>query len=126
MKAITITTDNIISLIDVKENGYKLYELIRKVIGGYMEHVYPPMLPEGYVMTVNEQGKLNGLPVNPIASFLYKSFLHGDYIIGDVIILKLGKFEGESDVVGLSDAEADELMNKLSLFEEDDDAKQVD
>ena len=118
MKAITITTNNLILLTEVKANGHKLYELIRNVIGGHMEHVYAPMLPAEYVMTVNEDGKLNGLPVNQIASFLYKSFLHGDYIVGDVIILKLGKYKGESDVVGLSDAEANDLMNKLSLFEE--------
>ncbi len=113
MKAITVTTDNVISLIDVSENGKPLYEIVRKAIGGYMENVYPKGLPTDYVMIVDEEGKLKGKPINPIGSRLYLSHIHGDPIVGNIIILKLGFYQGEHDIVGIPDDEANKLMNDL-------------
>ena len=113
MKAITVTTDNVISLIDVSENGKPLYEIVRKVIGGYMENVYPKGLPADYVMIVDEEGKLKGKPINQIGSRLYLSHIHGDSIVGNIIILKLGFYQGEHDIVGIPDDEANKLMNDL-------------
>ena len=113
MKAIKVTTDNVISLVDVAENGHPLYEIVRDTIGGYMENVYPKGLPEEYVMIVDEEGKLKGYPVNPIGCYLYQSHIHGDAIVGNVIILKLGIYQGEHDIVGIPDDEANNLMNEL-------------
>lgn len=114
MKAIKISTANIISLIDVPENGEPLYKQIQAAIEGYSEYTYPARLPKGYVMIINDEAKLIGLPLNLIASFLYASELHGDPIVGNAFIVKLGTFCGESDVVGIPDDEANDLMNKLT------------
>ncbi|MBQ4145437.1 MAG: DUF3846 domain-containing protein [Clostridia bacterium] len=113
MKAIIVTAGNVISMTDVAENGEPLYQIVRNAIGGYMENVYPKGLPEGYVMIVDEEGKLKGNPINQVGSYLYQSHLHGDPIVGDVIILKLGIYQGEYDIVGIPDDEANKLMNEL-------------
>ncbi len=111
MKGITITTKNVISTIDIQQNGSPLYELMHKVVGGYYENVNPRRLKQGYVMIVNEEGLLHGLPINAIGSYLYETDKHGSPIAGDVLILKYGYYQDEPDVVGMTDDEANELMN---------------
>lgn len=111
MKAITISTDNEIKKIDVKQNGAPLYELMKKPVGGWYENVHPRRLPSKYVMIVNEEGLLHDLPINTVGSYLYATDIHGQPIVGDVIILKLGHYQGEPDVIGMTDDETNELMN---------------
>lgn len=114
MKAVTINTLNEIKKIDVSSNGDPLYDLIHKAVGGYYENVRPKRLPAPYVMVVNEEGLILGLPENAIGSYLYGTDKHGWPIVGDVIFLKFGFYQGEPDVVALSDYEANEL---IALFE---------
>lgn len=113
MWAVVIKQNGAMEMLSVRKNGEWLYKTIRKTIGGYMENVYPTGLPRGFVMIVDEEGKLKRKPINRFASSLYEGTLFGDFIVGDVIILKLGEHEGESDVVGIPDGEANELANKL-------------
>ena len=40
MKAVTITTDNIVSIVEVKSNGSPLYKQMNEAVGGYYENVY--------------------------------------------------------------------------------------
>lgn len=105
--------NNTVRLEDVPGNGEVLYKIVRAAIGGYMENVYPKGLPDGFVMIVDEEGKLKGKSVNETGSVLYRSREHGDFIVGDVIILKLGTYQGEHDIVGIPDEEAEELMNTV-------------
>lgn len=116
MKAITISTDSVIEVIDVPSNGAPLYEQIRKAVNGHMENVYPRRLPAGYVMVVNEEGRLINLPENPIGSYLYQTDIHGEPIVGNVIILKLGYYDCEPDVVGMTDADVAKIKEILSKF----------
>lgn len=114
MKAIVIKQNGTVMMLDVIENGERLYKTIRQTIDGYMENVYPGGLPKGFVMIVDEEGKLKGKSVNELASSLYEGTIFGDFIVGDVIILKLGQYRGESDVVGIPNKEANDLMNELN------------
>lgn len=114
MKAITISTDNEIKKIEVEQNGSPLYDLMREAVGGWYELVHPRRLPAKYVMIVNEEGLILRLDKNAIGSYLYETDKHGSPIVGNIIFLKNDRFDGEPDVVGLSDDEADELM---TLFE---------
>ena len=64
-------------------DAFSLEEL-QKYVGGLIEVV--PL--DGHtVMVVNEEGKLNGLPVNRAATDIYETFNHiGDFIVGDVVL----------------------------------------
>lgn len=117
MKLIKITTDNVITMTDVTENGEPLYETVRKDIGGFMENVYPKGLPQGFVMIVDDEGRCKGKPINPIGSYLYQTHLHGEPIVGDVVILKLGYYQDEPDIVGIPDSEAIQLIGKFLEIE---------
>jgi len=81
--AALIHTDNSI------EVGHYTMDLrwLQKQVGGYIEAV-DLQQPDGLVMWCNEEGKLQGLPVNNIATMLFeKVFGFGvDYIAGDVVV----------------------------------------
>lgn len=60
-------------------------EELQKFVGGHIEVVYF----DDYLMIINEEGKLNQLPVNFMASTLYQSYYgETDYIVGDCLICK--------------------------------------
>lgn len=74
----------------------------------------PVNLKAPYCMIVNEDGISQGLPVNLLGCFLYGSHVHGNPIVGDILILKDGTNEhGEADIVGLDTSELITLSNEL-------------
>lgn len=77
MAQIIKTTGEIIDTQPSNGTDFSLTEL-QAVVGGFIEVVH---LPDGRLMVVNDEGKLNGLPVNPKASELYP-----DIIVGDVLV----------------------------------------
>lgn len=55
-------------------------EEMQAFVGGYIEIVY---LDDGRMMILNEEGKLNGLPINDKATALFSPH---DEIVGDVLV----------------------------------------
>lgn len=67
-----------------------LMEKAREVIGcEWLEAVHVDSLPEGFVMLIDEEGKLKDawFP-NVLASYLYHTDRHGDWIAGNALIVK--------------------------------------
>ena len=58
---------------------FQLSEL-QKVVGGFIEIV---RTKDGRLMVINEEGKLEGLPINELATELYQ---YNDIIVGDVLV----------------------------------------
>jgi hypothetical protein len=56
-------------------------EELQNIVGGYIETV---MLPNGNLLVLNEEGKLEGLPLNTTATDLYNNPY--DAIVGDVLV----------------------------------------
>lgn len=111
MKAVVVTTDNEVSIQDFDE---PLYRTVGDSVGGYIEIVHPALLPDPYVMVVNEEGLLEDLPLNSCGSTLYASFIHGSPIVGNIVIMKEGPTEdGEWDILGLADSEAEEMAESM-------------
>lgn len=114
---IVITMSGNISVQD--NNGYQ--SLVR-VVGGNIEAV---SVGSDAVMYLNEEGKLQGLDVNHIATALYRDAIDTlDIIVGNVCIV--GNDGGENDVdVPLSYLDkakkikdsSDVLQNILKLFD---------
>ena len=69
----------------------------QKIVGGYIEVV---VLADGCSMYVNEEGKLDGLPVNAAATVL----VPGDVIVGNVLIV--GPTDDEGDDTDIPDEAA--------------------
>ena len=108
MKGVVVTTD---LEIRIEEFSDPLYKTVGSAVGGYIEHVKPARLRHPYCMIVNEEGRLLDLPLNPIGSFFYGTDKHGEPIAGNIVIMKDGYRDGERDIVGLGDVEAEEIKN---------------
>lgn len=101
-------------------------EEIHCLVGGFFENVYLPDFPfSNVVASVNEEGKLIGLPINPLATYIYGNAV--DFIVGDFVIQKLervGEYD-ELDQVPFDEFEARiilefiEIYKKRWLIEED-------
>ena len=61
---------------------YTLEELQKAIGGGYIEIVHTK---DGRLMVMDEEGKLKGFPVNPVATGLYR-YGSQDPIVGDVLV----------------------------------------
>ena len=83
------------------------YELLSGAVGGYVEVVALPTRRAD--LWLNEEGKLNNLPYNPIATSLFHDEHHtGDFIVGNVIIT--GGVDDEGETLGLDDEQVTALM----------------
>lgn len=58
-------------------------EHAQKAVGGLIQIVYTK---DKRIMIINEEGKLDGLPINPKATALYQYGEH-DPIVGDVLVM---------------------------------------
>ena len=87
MIALVVSTKNEIRRVEYDPPHY---DVIRKAVGGWYEHVHPMGLDRPYSMMVNEEGLLLGLPLNRLGSELYGTPKHGQPIVGDVVFLKDG------------------------------------
>lgn len=62
------------------------YDAVREYVGGLVERVG---LPNGDVLLMNEEGKLEGLPVNADATMVWMThFGETDVLVGNVILIK--------------------------------------
>lgn len=89
--SIWIRADGNVEVVE-PENGstYSLKEL-NAFVGGYIELVY---LSNGQLMVLNEEGKINDLPFNSLATALYNPHsVFQDYVVGDVLVCQQNEIE---------------------------------
>jgi hypothetical protein len=102
-KVLCISTDN---TIEIKEVESIEYETLYEAVNGLVELV---TINENVDMWLNEEGKINGLEPNIIASLIYnKVFPNFDIVMGNVIIT--GGADDEGNTIGLSDESIQDVM----------------
>ena len=112
MKGIVITTNDEMRVQDFSEPTRKS---IGEAVGGWIEVVRPVRLKRPYCMIVNEEGALINLPRNIFGSFLYGTNYHGNWILGDIVLLKEGiNSDGERDILGLDEQDIKYLRDMVS------------
>lgn len=105
-KVLTITTNNDVN---IKEVDSVEYETLYEAVNGLVELV---SINEDIDMWLNEEGKLNGLEPNVLATLLFnKVFPTFDVIMGNIIIT--GGADEEGNTVGLSDASIIDIFAML-------------
>lgn len=112
MKGIVITTKNEMRVQEFSEPAHKS---IGEAVGGWIEVVHPVRLKRPYCMIVNEEGALINLPRNIFGSFLYGTNYHGNWILGDIVLLKKGiNSDGDRDILGLDEQDIKYLCDMVS------------
>jgi hypothetical protein len=82
------------------------YEVIKKAVGGYLEII---RLSPTMTMWTNEEGKLDGLPVNHRATALWTYYFGAtDIIVGNVILT--GGTDTDGNCLGLSLADGNKVQ----------------
>ncbi len=78
-----IKADGLIAIVKPKEKTYSL-KTLQEAVGGYVELID---LDNGYTMVVNESGRLQHLPVNVMATEVYRTSKGSMSvpIVGDVL-----------------------------------------
>lgn len=120
MKTIKITTDNVISVVTVPEPTWKG---LGDLVGEYMEVVRPYGFmnldapeKEKLCMIVNEEGRIIGLELNDVGTFLYNDTptpLPCEPVVGDILVMMEGFVDGEPDVIGLDDEQIEIIKAAL-------------
>ena len=86
-KTIKVTTDNKISIVDVRFGDYKA---VQAAIGGMIEPVKTQRMWDYFhrpmLMLVDEEGHIKRLPLNRTGSWMYGADKHGCPIAGDFIL----------------------------------------
>ena len=112
MKGIVITTKNEMR---VQEFFEPVHRSVGDAVGGWIEVVRPVRLKRPYCMIVNDEGALLNLPRNIFGSFLYGTNYHGNWILGDIVLLKEGiNSDGERDILGLDEQDIKHLCDMVS------------
>ena len=114
MKTVKITTDNVVSVIDVDFNDFRS---IKKAIGGHKTRKMYDYFKQPMMFLADEEGHLKRLPLNQLGSYFYDTERHGWPITGDII---LAVPDGEY-ILGLEDAEAmkTQLLKDFDFLEEE-------
>ena len=94
---IRVTEDTVTTTHVNPANGktFTLQEL-QRMVGGFIEALD---LQNGFVMWLNEEGKLKGLPYNPVAhAIAMRAGLPAhDYVVGNVLIASRAETEGDEE-----------------------------
>lgn len=105
-KVLSITTDNSVSVKEVEDISY---DFLFESVNGLVQLV---SLNKDVDMWLNEEGKVNGLQTNMLATLLWnKVFPNPDIIMGDVVIT--GGVDEEGNSLGLKDGDILDIMALL-------------
>jgi hypothetical protein len=106
MKALIIKTDGTKEVALFTEGNF--LNLAQATVGGWIQLVR--LESKGIDLYLNEEGKLDQLEQNPIATALWsEDYGLTDYIVGNVIIT--GGADHEGNTVGLTDGQLETLMD---------------
>jgi hypothetical protein len=108
--AITLNAEGEAKEVELTEGESQLDKL-QEAVGGLVQAVdFTPNL----TIWVNEEGKLIGLPINPMATFLWERYFGlTDFICGNVIFT--GGTGEEGETLGLNEETAKELRQFLRM-----------
>ena len=113
-KGIVITTNDEISIREFARDGHGvLNTALREVVGDSIENVSPMYLQHPYCFVCNGDGLLLELPTNTAGCIMYGTAKHGHPIVGNIVVLKKGVYNGEVDLIGIPDGEIERLCEQL-------------
>lgn len=111
LQIITITSEGLFAVDRIDGSLVSMQALV----GGWVEAVDFEVGGVQATLWLNEEGKLEGLPVNAFATALVAHrIMPGDRIVGNVFIS--GGVDDEGESLGLTNAQVDALLSKMAAI----------
>ncbi len=110
LAGIQITTD--LQLGQLADGSYKS---VSNAVGGYIEHITLHGVFEGYSLYINEEGKLNNLPFNDIATAIWERVfgVYTDVIVGNAVLVS-SKTDDEGNELPLSEKQVEQVLELIN------------
>ena len=97
--------------VDTEADGIITLDALQGAVGGWIECWW--LGDAGFPdldLVINEEGKLDGLSFNVVATRLSGIFARGDCIVGDAVVCR----HGDANSIGLTDKDELELRRRLA------------
>lgn len=89
------------------------YNSVSNAVGGYIEHITLHGVFEGYSLYINEEGKLNNLPFNDIATAIWERvYGRTDIIVGNAVLVS-SKTDDEGNELPLSKEQVEQVVELI-------------
>lgn len=112
---ITVSTSNKVEITKI-EDGYTLQDL-QRLVDGYVEFIDLPDF--GLTLIINEEGKINSLPLNLVGSLYFnRQYTSLDFILGDIVLLS-SETDKMGNPIGLSDEQVATVLHRIEGWFED-------
>lgn len=96
-QVVVITTDNKVEVAQMPANSTEEYNFLSTAVGGWIEMVSLVDDLAGIVLWVNEEGKIDQLPYNPLATTIWETcFGFTDVIVGNAVLTGGSDEDGET------------------------------
>lgn len=110
MLAIQVTTEGKLKEVQLNTDGEGNLEILQSAVGGWVQAVD---LSNNLTLWCNEEGKLQGLSTNRIATTMWEEvFGRTDVIVGDVIFT--GGTGDEGETLGLDEETANKIRKRVT------------
>lgn len=111
IKAVKLSTTGAVTELDLTNDALKP---LQKAVGGCVEAIN---LANDMTIWCNEEGKLNGLPHNPYAQYLWDAAFgqHTDYIVGDIVLT--GGVDEDGETIGLDEWQVEVIGRVISAVD---------
>lgn len=106
--AVGVTVEGHVLVLDLNEADSELSAL-QSAVGGWIQAVD---LKDGMSMYLNEEGKVHGLDLNPVATKYFEDTygVGSDVIVGDVVFTGLP--DGNGDTTAVTSAQLQDIINR--------------
>jgi len=112
-KALVIKSTGETEIVELPDDNSAEYELLKETLQGWIQPVSLDQDLDGFVIWVNEEGKLERLPINSKATKLWEiSYGKTDIIVGNAIIT--GDSDNAGKVKGLTETEIQKLLSLVA------------
>jgi hypothetical protein len=112
-QAITISTSNKVEVVEMPtDTSTAEYNFLSASVGGWIEMVSLVDDLDGIVLWVNEEGKINNLDYNPLATVIWETcFGFTDVIVGNAVLT--GGTDDEGETLPLTDEQVKTILALL-------------
>lgn len=112
-QVIVITADKKVSVEQMPSTSPDEYNFLNTAVAGWIQAVELAENLEGITLWVNEEGKMNGLPYNALATYLWElSYGFTDVIVGNAVLT--GGTDDEGETLPLTDEQVAKVLSLIT------------